>query len=72
MLYFTNGGSVGLDLSGAAGVFGVTWISVSMGLRIQTAAVLGYRLMETTIQGGGVVALSTPYKGGWIAAIVKQ
>ena len=31
-LYFTNGGSVGLDLSGATGSFDVTWISVSMGI----------------------------------------
>jgi len=71
-LYFTNGGSVGLDLSGAAGSFDVTWISVSMGVPTQTSAAGGYRLMKKTIEGGGVVTISAPYKGGWVAAIVKK
>ena len=71
-LYFTNGGSVGLNLSDAAGSFAVTWISVAMGQCTQTAAARGYRLMEKTIKGGGVVTISAPYKGGWVAAIVKQ
>ncbi len=70
-LYFTNGGSVGLDLSGATGTFEVTWISVSMGVRTQTAAV-GYRRLAESIEGGGIVALSAPYKGGWVVALVKQ
>ena len=71
-LYFTNGGSVELDLSGGAGAFDVTWISVSMGVCTQTAADLGYRPMERTIEGGGIVRLTAPYKGGWVAAITRQ
>ena len=71
-LYFTNGGSVGLDLTGATGSFDVTWISVSMGMPTRTSAAGGYRLMKKTIEGGGVVTLSAPYKGGWVAAIVKK
>jgi len=71
-LYFTNGGSVGLDLSGVKDTFNVTWISVSMGIVTQTSAAGGYRLMNKTIQGGRVVTLTAPYKGGWIAAIVKK
>ncbi len=71
-LYFTNGGSVGLDLSGATGSFDVTWISVSMGITTRTSAAGGYRLMKKTIQGGGVVTVSAPYKGGWVVAIVKR
>jgi len=71
-LYFTNGGSVGLDLSDATGSFDVTWISVSMGEPTQTSAAGGYSLMEKTIEGGGVVTISAPYKGGWVAAIVKK
>ena len=71
-LYFTNGGAVGLDLSGAAGSFDVTWISVSMGIPTQTSAAGGYRPMKKTIEGGGVVTISAPYKGGWVAAIVKK
>ena len=31
-LYFTDGGSVGLDLSAALGTLEVTWISVSTGV----------------------------------------
>ena len=71
-LYFTNGGSVGLDLSSAMGSFDVTWISVSMGVATRTSAAGGYRLMKKTIQSGGVVTVSAPYKGGWVAAIVKK
>jgi len=32
----------------------------------------GYGLMDETIQGGGVITMSAPYKGGWVAAIVKK
>jgi hypothetical protein len=71
-LYFTNGGSVGLDLSGATGSFDITWISVSMGIPTQTSAAGRYRLMNKTIQPGGVVKLSAPYKGGWVVALVKK
>ncbi|MFC1717642.1 hypothetical protein ACFL6S_28530 [Candidatus Poribacteria bacterium] len=71
-LYFTNGGSVGLDLSGTTGSFEVTWISVSMGIVTETSAAGGYRLMKKTIEGGSVVTISAPYKGGWVAAIVRE
>ena len=71
-LYFTNGGSVGLDLSGAKDTFDVTWISVSMGIPIRTSASGRYRLMNKTIQGGRAVTLTAPYKGGWVVAIVKK
>lgn len=71
-LYFTNGGSVGLDLSGAPGSFDVTWISISMGVTTRSSAAGRYRLTDKTIQGGRVVTLSAPYKGGWVVAIVKK
>jgi len=71
-LYFTDGGSVGLDLSGAKETFEVTWISVSMGAATRTSAAGRYRLMNKTIQGGRVVTLNAPYKGGWVVAIVKK
>lgn len=70
-LYFTNGGSVGLDLSKARGTFSVTWISVSMGVPVQTAQP-GSARPTAKVEGGGVVKLTAPYKGGWVAAIVKQ
>ena len=72
VLYFTNGGSVGLDLSGTSGSFDVIWISVSMGVTTRSSAAGRYRLMDKTIQGGRVVTVSAPYKGGWVAAIVKK
>jgi len=71
-LYFTDGGSVGLDLTSAPGMFDITWISVSMGVTTRTSAAGGYRLMDTALRGGRVVKLSAPYKGGWIAAVVKS
>ncbi len=74
-VYFPNGGSVGLDLSEAPGTLNITWISVAMGITTRTSGVggwTGYGLMDTTIQGGGVVKLSAPYKGGWVVAIVKK
>jgi hypothetical protein len=71
-LYFTNGGSVGLDLSGAIGSFDVTWISVSMGITTRTTSARVYQLTKKTIEGGRVVTVSAPYKGGWVAAIVKK
>ena len=71
-LYFTNGGSVGLDLTNVTGSFDVTWISVSMGICVTTAADRAYRPMEKTVEGGSVVTFTAPYKGGWVAAIVKR
>jgi hypothetical protein len=71
-LYFTNGGSVGVDLTKAPGTFNITWISVAMGITVQTSQRGGYTLMDKTIEGGRVVTLTAPYKGGWIAALVKQ
>ena len=60
-LYFTYGGSGGLDLSNTSGTFTVKWIS-------DTEGVWG---KEEKIEGGKVVTLNTPYKGGWIAAITR-
>ncbi|MPY90061.1 MAG: hypothetical protein GEU99_19330 [Luteitalea sp.] len=71
-LYFTNGGSVSLDLSNAPGTLNITWISISMGRTVESSAKGGYRLMDKTIDGGSVVTLSAPYKGGWVAAVVKK
>ena len=71
-LYFTNGGSVALDLSEAPGTFEITWISVAMGTEVETWQEGGHRAMDKTIEGGGMVTLSAPYKGGWVAALVKR
>ena len=71
-LYFTNGSSVGLDLSKVPGRFNISWISVAMGRTVESSQLGGYRPMDKTLEGGRVVTLSAPYKGGWVAAIVKQ
>lgn len=71
-LYFTNGGSVTVDLTQAAGDFGVTWISVSMGIVVGTTSEPGKRRPTQAISGGKPVTLSAPYKGGWVAAIVRK
>ena len=72
VLYFPNGGSVDLDLTDTPGTFEVTWISVSMGITVETGQTLGYTKMDKTVEGGGVVTLLAPYKGGWVAAIAKR
>ncbi len=58
-LYFTYGGSVGLDLSNAPGTFDVRWISITEGVLAR----------EATIEGGEIVTVTAPFKGGWVAAI---
>lgn len=71
-VYFTNGGSVTLDLSKAPGTFEITWISVSMGITVRSSQQGGYRLMDPTLEGGKLVTLTAPYKGGWVAALVRK
>jgi hypothetical protein len=53
-------------------MYSITWISISMGRAVESSEKGGYRLMDKTIEGGQVVTLSAPYKGGWVAAIVKK
>jgi hypothetical protein len=60
-LYFTYGGSVGLDLTASPGSFAIRWISITEGVLAR----------EETIEGGEIVTLTAPFKGGWIAAITR-
>lgn len=71
-VYFTNSGSVGLDLTHAPGLYDIAWISVSMGRVVESSAKGGYSPMDKTLEGGDIVTLNAPYKGGCLAAIVKQ
>ena len=68
-LYFTHGGSVGLDLSGVNGTFRLKWISITEGILFEEANVW---FPEVTIQGGSVVSITAPFKGGWVAAITRD
>lgn len=61
-LYFPHGGSVRLDLSNAPGTFALQWISVSEGSRFGDGQ---------SLRGGGAVEIAAPFKGGWVAALVK-
>jgi hypothetical protein len=60
VVYFTNGGAVGL--SAGPGRFVVRWINVNAGE-------WGPR---TELQTDGMIKLAAPAKGNWLAAILKQ
>jgi hypothetical protein len=62
VLYFTDGDSVGLDLTGAPGAFTLAWISVASGeADPETKA----------IEGGSVITLEAPGPGGRVAVITQ-
>ena len=61
LLYFIDGGSVGLDLSGYKQSYKLKWIDLKTGDWHE----------ETTITGGEIVQVSAPDKGGWLATVVK-
>jgi len=62
ILYLTNGGRVGLKMSGHAGEFGLKWINLSTGLEDGSALIMG----------GGTVPVQAPGPGGWIAVITPK
>lgn len=61
-LYFTDGGSVGLDLTKAPGQFVLKWINITNGEWGN----------EIAVSGGRVLKVAAPTRGGWIAVIVKK
>lgn len=61
-LYFTKGGSVGLDLRSAPGRYLLRWIDLRSG------AWAG----QSTIDGDQVVTIKAPSQGHWVAAITGQ
>ncbi|HPE74668.1 MAG TPA: hypothetical protein PLC80_01190 [Draconibacterium sp.] len=67
-LYFTNGGSVGLELPGTTQLYDLKWISITEGRIPEPTG----KFKATTLQGGSVVTVAAPYKGGWVAAITKK
>lgn len=62
ILYFTDGGSVELDLEAYDHIFSLKWVNISTGQWGN----------EATVKGGGKVTIEAPGKGGWAAAIVRQ
>jgi len=61
VLYFTNGGSVGLNLKNAPGRFSIRWIDISTGQWGK----------QESVDGGMVVSINAPSPGHWLAAILK-
>ncbi|MBN2505486.1 MAG: hypothetical protein JXQ71_02205 [Verrucomicrobia bacterium] len=61
-LYFTDGGSVGLDLRNAPGRFEARWIDIATGASGSRAQ----------LQGGRIVRIDAPARGHWVAAIVPE
>ncbi len=61
ILFFTNGGSVGLDLGDHPGSYAVHWVNVSTG---KAAGI-------TQIESDGVASISAPAPGPWVAAIIR-
>ena len=61
-LYFTDGGAVGLDLTGAEGTFQVQWLDIAAST--WTSA--------DDVEGGSVVQLAPPRGGPWVALLTRH
>jgi hypothetical protein len=57
-IYFPDGGSIGLNLSGAPGSFTVRWLNVTESR---------WEGEGEAVSGGAVVSLAAPWAGHWIA-----
>jgi hypothetical protein len=62
VLFFTDGGEVGLDLSKNSGNFSVKWYNVRNGELVS----------ENEIQGGKVVNIKSPGSLEWIALLTSH
>jgi hypothetical protein len=62
VLYFTEGGSVGLNLRDHRGKFKLRWINIQSGDWAD----------RTAVAGGKVVTINAPSKSPWAATIVRQ
>ena len=63
VLFFTNGGAVGLKLNDYADVqFELAWIDISAGTRGATEKLVG----------GSTVSIKAPADGPWVATIVRK
>ncbi|HUV67415.1 MAG TPA: DUF6298 domain-containing protein [Sedimentisphaerales bacterium] len=62
VLFFTDGGSVGLDLKACPGTLALQWVNIQTGDWGQKAE----------ISGGKVTTIDAPAKGPWAAAITKR
>jgi hypothetical protein len=61
-VYFTDGGSVTLDMTGASGPFNLRWLDIA-------SSEWG---KATVIAGGNIIELNAPSGGQWVVLITKQ
>jgi hypothetical protein len=62
VLFFTDGGSVGLDLKACPGTFALRWVNIRT----------GDWGPKTGVKGGKTVAIKAPGEGPWVAAITTK
>lgn len=62
VLYFTDGGSVGLDLKVCSGTLAVQWISIKTG---DWGPKVG-------VEGGKIATVAAPARGPWVATITRR
>jgi hypothetical protein len=62
IVFFTNGGEIGLDLSNIKSGFTVKWMNIRK----------GEWESETRIEGGRVISLEAPGELEWLAVLVKE
>ncbi len=62
VLFFTRGGSVGLDLSEAEGQMALTWIDVSSGKRSENCRA----------EGGAAATIQAPSASPWVGVILAE
>ena len=62
VLYFTDGGSVGLDLKACSGTLSLRWINIKTG---QWGPIAG-------ISGGKTAQVAAPTRGPWVATITRK
>jgi hypothetical protein len=61
-VYFPDGGSVDLNLSGTQGAFSMKWLDIG-NTKWQSAE---------TVKGGSLMPLKTPGSGHWVALLTKK
>ncbi len=62
VLFFTDGGEVGLDLRGFSKTFNVKWFNIRK----------GEMLLESEVEGDKIVNLTAPGKLEWVAVVSKK
>ena len=62
ILFFTDGGSIGLDLKACPGTFALQWVNIRTG---DWGA-------KADLSGGKIAAIAAPASGPWVAAITRK